>query len=362
MSDKNTGHSPVTRREIVKLSDFPQLERSLAHWPPDWRECMLHFLQSRLARSGSVATLYNYVYTLTAFYAEVKHPEGVTRQQCERFIHASSRRRGHIGAPVGASCRNVRQSVITSWYTYASSYTIPTAAGPVPLWDRALPTAGMGYSQPPQVYRQLSEEEIRRFFTSIDQETVIGSRDYSLFLAYVYTSRRRDEIASLTWGCLSPCTFKGGRQGMIYRFRNKGRSQIEDSDEWPPEVHAALLKYLEKSGRLATMDADSPLWIATPNRTGGGLPIDPWRCLGGGSVYDRFVRICEAAGIEKAKRCIHSFRHFSAKSRYEAGEDIVSISKHLRHRSLGVTTQYMQALASAEDQGSRLLAARFHDL
>ncbi len=363
MSDKNTGFSPVTRRETmhVQLSHFPQLDSHIAHWPADWRECLAHYLESRLSRSGSYATLSAYAYVLTAFYKEVKLPDSVTRQQVERFIHAPSRWHGHIGAPVSAATRNQRQSVITSWYEYASSYTIPTGAGPVPLYDKALPTAGMRYSQPSVVYRQLSESEVRSFFSAIDQSTVIGARDYSLFLAYVFTGRRRDEICTLTWGDLSPCTFRGGRQSMTYRFRNKGRSQIEDSDEWPPEVHAALLKYLSKSGRLAHMDPDSPLWCATPHR--GGLPqCDPWRCLSGDSVYARFVTICQAAHIEKARRCVHSFRHFSAKSRYEAGEDLVSISKHLRHKSLAVTTSYMQALTSAEDQGSRLLAARFHDL
>jgi integrase len=347
----------------LHLRDWPSLLSNTRHWPAAWVECLEHYLQNLYDKSGSFHTCNGYMHCLARFYGDVPDPEHVSRQDVERFIHAPRHQIGlHHGEEVAASTRNVRVSILASWYTFASSYTIASEDGPVPLYRFALPTAGMKRSQPALVYRQLSDQEVHQFFASIDTSTIMGARDYSLFLAYLYTSRRLQEIATLTWGNLAPYTFPGGRSGMVYFFRNKGRSQILDSDEWPERVHTALLAYLGKSGRLATMDSDSPLWVAIPHPTNGGLPRDPWQPLHRSSIWLRFCNICKAAGIPKDRRCIHSWRHTSSRIRYESGEDLVSISKHLRHKSLQTTGIYMASLSSGEDKGARLLASRFGDL
>ena len=187
-----------------------------------------------------------------------------------------------------------------------------------------------------------------------------GSRDTCIYLFFAITARRRSELATLTYGDIKPAILidaNGARRsGHTFSFRGKGHSQEEDIQECPSLVVAQLTRYLEMSGRLATIKGTDPLFVATD--LNAGIRFDKSKPLSDESIAHAFKRYCRLAGLS-TKYSLHSLRHSSALLRYSYGEDILSLQKTLRHRSLQTTTLYLNHLSSPVDKGGRALERVF---
>ncbi len=59
---------------------------------------------------------------------------------------------------------------------------------------------------------------------------------------------------------------------------------------------------------------------------------------------------------------IHSWRHMAALRRYEAGEDMRSLQRLLRHSNLSTTDIYLRGIIGTADPGASLLEACFAHL
>src|SRR5439155_6534365 len=68
------------------------------------------------------------------------------------------------------------------------------------------------------------------------------------------------------------------------------------------------------------------------------------------------------AGIDAERLSIHSWRHPSAQQRYEAGEDVRSLQRLLRHSNIATTDIYVRGLVGTADPGASLLEGRFAHL
>src|SRR6266487_5594827 len=77
-----------TMRLRVQIAGIPRLK--IAHWPPEWQQCMQDYLQTLYDRSGSEATLENYTSMLGIFFDSPK-------QACEM---ASSDVMAYISRPL----------------------------------------------------------------------------------------------------------------------------------------------------------------------------------------------------------------------------------------------------------------------
>lgn len=226
-----------------------------------------------------------------------------------------------------------------------------------------LPTAGIENSKPDVSYHAFSIPEMERFFSVIPTDTVIGLRDRAIFLMYFWTARRRREILDLCYGDIQRGIVmddSGPREGWIYHFRGKRRKSIDDIAELPLPAKEAIDRYLEASGRLATIERDDPLFLAVGPEAGGGYPIDPYRHLSSSTIHNAFKKYCKIAGIDASRGLtVHSWRHTAAFQCRIAGQDIVSIKELLRHQSLEVAYRYVQSLTGTGDSDAKLLESRF---
>src|SRR6266702_4299755 len=340
-------------------------------WPPfafapssPWGRCYSDFLRRKFDRSGSQSTLDHYRQYLVQFFTEpALIPDAYTREHVEAFVHSPGRGPGREGNPPSVGLMNNRLSVLNSFYAYAGGYGITNEQGIIePLMKRMSPTAGLKQMQREQgPYRALSAEELRRFFDAIPRDTIIGIRDYALFATYFFTARRRSEIVNLKWGDIEKTTLieaNGGRRpGWLYHYRAKGHKRQDATAELPQVAMEAIVLYLEKSGRLATIKPEDYIFIMADRR----YKPDAKKPLHPNTVWHAVKVSAARAGIPQGKITTHSLRHTSARVRYESGVDIREIQRILGHANLSVTDTYLRQLTTTADPGAKFLEKKFGD-
>ena len=316
-----------------------------------WQRCLDLFLQSIYDRSGSELSRRNYDSYLHLFFRFCdKSPCQVTRTDVLSFIQSPSSR----GGDASAATKNQRKTVLNSFYRFASMYEVD---GQV-LWQKALPTQGMRSLKTDLEYRAMSLQELQRFFAAIPLDSPKGIRDRAMFAVYFWTARRRREIIRLTWGDIEPAVIVENdgtrRNGYIYRYRGKGKQRQMKTAELPLPAWNAIEHYLSASGRLATIQADEPLFISGKPGRGTEMNYD--------YVSQIFKAYCLKAGLDVNRLSLHSLRHTAAHERYAAGQDILAIQQLLGHASLDTTYRYLLFMHGAADTGVRLLEARFAEI
>jgi site-specific recombinase XerD len=345
---------------------------------PPWERCLAHFLRQLYERSRSENTVRDYRRTLVTFFSSSahggppKHPEHYTREDVEDFLHRPSISRRNVGAVPTTATMNQRLAILSSFYKFAGTFTIPGPDGrPRPLLQTSSPTLGLRHMRPDRTYRAFSEEELDRFFDVIPTDTVKGLRDRAIFLLYFWTARRREEIARLRWGDLEQTTFvdEGDqrRRGWRYRFYGKGKRGEEDWAELPGPAKQAIDRYLIAARRMKNMRSDDPLFIAIGPEQGGGkpgvtLPPDDHTPLTSRTIAHTLKQYARLAGIDARRLSIHSWRHTAAQQRYQAGEDVRSLQRLLRHSNIATTDIYIRGLTGTADPGASLLEKHFAHL
>jgi len=341
--------------------DAPATITPTLAFTPDspWGRCMAHFLQNL----QSPNTRRNYNFTLAAFFSTSansgppKMPDQYTREDILWFVHRTTDSPRSRGKLPSASTINARQATISSFYRFASSYTYADAHGHIAvLYDHANPTTGLSYRKVARRYRALSMDELTRLFAVIPKDTIKGLRDRAILLMYLYTARRRSEIANLRWGDLEEGIIVdkagGRRMGFLYHFSGKGRQTIDDITELPLPAKEALDRYLTASGRRATLRPESPLFTSSLH------PSRAEKLLLGDSIAFIMKEYVRKAGLDTERITLHSLRHTATQLRYGAGEDILSLQNLLRHESLDTTRRYLEGLMGTADEGAKLLEAR----
>lgn len=334
------------------------------HFPPAWREATDQFLASLYERSGSQDTLDSYLLVLKRVFAE-KTPAQLTRSDVLSFLPSKVPGTRSPGKPIAPKTRNLRLCVLRSYYKFAADWMIPGTEDF--LFTGTPPTQGIQYSKPGTNYRALDEQELDAFFNSIP-DTPAGWRDRSLFIAYFLLARRRSELFAMKFGDIQQDAMivdeKGNRhRGTTYTFRGKGKKRTLDQQEMPPEVWQAIRTYLEKSGRLDSIQAEDYVWKST--KPGIGLKGSIKGSIDGGPLHPdyintRFKEACQAAGIvDREGLSLHSFRHSSVLHRYAAGEDLLSLQRLLRHSNVATTNTYLHTLVGTADPGAARLAQKF---
>ena len=190
---------------------------------------------------------------LRAFFQFVgKEPQEVAGADCQRWATSL----GEAG--LARNTVKTRLAAVSSFYRFACTrYEVEPGRylhnfNPATVVTRP-------HVNPYEKSQGLSIEQARAMLLTCQRDTVIGARDYALIVFYLYTGRRRIEIARLTWGDLR--LGQDGSDSREYHYEGKGGKTAWR--ELPHPVWTALEAYLKAAGRLPTMQTQTPLFVAT---------------------------------------------------------------------------------------------------
>jgi integrase len=180
--------------------------------------------------------------------------------------------------------------------------------------------------------------------TKADSDNIVGKRDYALLLFYLTTGMRRREVIQLTWGDMKI-------NGIITLTTKAKGSEFISREVSDPSVKAALLDYLESSGRLAEMVPHSPLWTAH-DRSGQNTG----KALTSHGFVKNLKRYAEQAGLGNIH--LHQTRHSYARIVSEETGSVVEVQDALSHKNAATTRVYVQRIGIKRDKYSGKIAAR----
>jgi integrase/recombinase XerD len=172
---------------------------------------------------------------------------------------------------------------------------------------------------------KITLEQFKQLRSKIDTGDIAGKRNLAIILFYVYTGRRRSEIARLKWQDIV-------RKKKRTTFTYVGKGGKRFTKDLNPAVIEALDDYINESGRK--MKRGSPIF--TP------LNIEKERHLSA-RMIDKMVKGYAAeAGIEPDQITLHSFRHLAAEIRRQTGYSIEDVQEFLDHASVATTQIYLK--------------------
>lgn len=322
-----------------------------------WQRAFELFLAQKFLRSHSEETERIYRSILTSFFVDAQRlPSDYCKEEVLHFIHAP----GTKGKPPSQAMVNLRLSVLAGFYKWAREYSYRGVdSKPTQLMRGPLPTANIGYGKVQTSHRALTIEEVKRFFAVLPPaDTERGARDRAIFVCLLYTARRKSELTRLKWGDIKQAEFLHNgvaTPGIGYFYLGKGRT-VRSFAEMPAPAYAAIVRYLEVSGRLDTIGADEYVFCPVAHKhvrsaDEAKKPIS--------DIWPIFARYAKLAKLDMRRLCVHSWRDTSALHRRLEGADIVEIKELLDHSSLATTYIYVKSLEGTGDTSAPKLERRF---
>lgn len=189
----------------------------------------------------------------------------------------------------------------------------------------------------------LELDDVKRLIAVVKAESdksVTGKRDYAMLLFYLFTGKRRAEIARLTWGNVKI----NGTVKVTYKVKG---GEFVTKPVNHPAVKGALLDYLEATGRLETMQADDPLWFAH-DRSGQNAGA-----LSSHGFVKNLKKYAALAGIDHIH--LHQTRHTFANILVEQGESLGTVQDELGHKNQQTTRIYTGRIATRPDKSSSVI-------
>lgn len=170
---------------------------------------------------------------------------------------------------------------------------------------------------------------------SIDRTSAAGKRDYAMFLLSITAGLRIIEMQRADVGNME--TLAG--QHVLY-IQGKGHDEADTYKKLTPEVHAAIVDYLETRG---TLDPSAPLFASEGNRSRGQRLTEP-------SISRIIKARLKAAGFDSHRISAHSLRHTSVTFLLESGATIQEAQHHARHASPDTTGIYAHNIDQRKEQ------------
>lgn len=307
-----------------------------------WQQCYVAWLAHLYQRSESMHTVREYQYKVHQIFQDpTRTPDTYTTQEIEEYLRNTVDKR-----QTSAYTHNSRLGIIKSFYAYASQYEIPFRRGTRMLMHKRDPAKDIRQLPTEPVNRTLTEDEIRRLFSAIPRDTLMGIRDRAIISFYLLTGRRLSEVIQLKWGDLEQI-----HGTWIYHFKGKGHRARDDRDVLPPRVMQAINAYLVASERERTIQPEDPLFLS---RKGDR------HALTKSGVEKRIRKYALAAGLHLS---CHWFRHTHAYDLWIATDkDILKVAKRLRHKSVEQTRRYLEAAEVLHAPELNAIEAKYRDL
>jgi len=323
-----------------------------------WQEVRQAWLLAKQGRSGSPHTARAYDNDWNQFFQFVRRkPWDVTSRDANAWLHHLRK------AGVAESSISRKLAAMSSFY----QFVIDQCTGVNPnKRTRTLYLDARGCARPnpfrkaerPQIlpYSQsqpIAIDTLRQVLKQINQGTRLGSRDYALLVAYIYTGRRSSEIAGLRWGHID-----AGRVDGRYYYEWSGGRGRRRRDELPPPVYHALVNFLAVNGRLESIQPQDYVFQPVYGERAQRLPNvhdtpEANRPISG-TMINRIVKRClAAAGVPAAEVHTFTLRHTAAYLRHQNGDgqNVAAISRLLDHSSTAITEVYLNRMQPPIDSG-----------
>ena len=162
----------------------------------------------------------------------------------------------------------------------------------------------------------------------IDRATEQGKRLFAMYLLMVTAGLRCVEISRAN---IKDIESKNGN-AVIY-IHGKGHAEADQKKPIAPQVYNAIRDYL--NSRADNHTANSPLFVATGNRSGG-------KRLAPTTISTMIKRAMQAAGYDSEKITAHSLRHTAGTAVMElTGDNLFITQQYMRHERPETTEIYL---------------------
>lgn len=308
-----------------------------------WQRAALDWLLN----FNSENTRRNYRRAINAFFAFCPAaPDVVTQSDVLRYRHALEQ------AGYDATTINLRLAGLSSFYRFAVGRGL-CADNPC---DGVKRKAVNPYGKATFLDGQRGQDI--ELLNSVDRKTEKGRRDYAILLLLLTTAVRVDAVAGLR---LSDLRIQG--ETVYMQYRNKGGEIVEKRLQ--PVVVRALNDYFDTRPEVSD---DSPLFALTARGKRGTRNL-----FAQSAVVPSTEQPLSVTGIERVVRRYadkafgpghgitpHSLRHTAAMNAVMGGASVIEVARLLRHKSLRVTTVYIQHISDkADDSISEKLGRRY---
>lgn len=169
-------------------------------------------------------------------------------------------------------------------------------------------------------------------------EDLQAKRARAIFLLAVTAGLRTVEIHRAN---IKDLETRGGRGGRAWLYIwGKGHTEPDERKPISRAVYAALNAYQE--ARTDSKTPDSPLFVATGNRSGG-------KRIATTTISTMLKRILQAAGYDSERLTAHSLRHTAGTAAYTVSEDLYTVQKFMRHKDPQTTEIYLHNATARQE-------------
>lgn len=323
-----------------------------------WQQAKDAWLESKRRKSGSASTVRAYQSDWTQFFTFAgKAPWNISSRDADEWI-AHLQQQG-----TGQSSINRKLAALSSFYQFVIDKFTFVGRDQVERTiyiDSHGNPRGNPFRKPERFkvdqYNHsspMSVETVKKVLKAINPKSLLGSRDYALIVAYIYTGRRSSEIANLRWQDIEVDAVKGR-----YYYDWTGKGGKGRTDELPAPAYHAIKNFLAVTGRLETIGPNDYIFQAVFSDRASRLPNvrsqQPANRPISGSMINRIVkRHFVKAGVPAEAIHTHTLRHTAAHLRYRdgQGQDLLEISRFLNHSSVAITQIYLSKMQKPVDTG-----------
>lgn len=161
----------------------------------------------------------------------------------------------------------------------------------------------------------------------ISRATEQGKRLYAMYVLAVNAGLRTIEISRAN---VKDIEVKNGK-AILYVW-GKGHTEADAKKPLAPEVYAAIREYLDSRKDKPT--ANSPLFVATGNRSGGQRIAET-------TISKMLKRAMQEAGFDSERITAHTLRHTAGTNVQEITGNLYITQKYMRHANPATTEIYL---------------------
>jgi site-specific recombinase XerD len=309
---------------------FPFLEQNdLNNDTVQWRQAVFDWLgniNSRQTRRAYTQAWHDFITVMN-----LAHPLEITHSHIIAYKeYLTTQLSPRTSRPYSQATINLRLSAISSFFEHAKRVGLVEANPAEDIKRKPVNPYGKA------THLDVQKGEHRRFLQQIDTDTLQGKRDYAIMLIFLTTGVRVSVVANAYVGGIEQ---RGSEWVLVYTQKG-GESDAARTTAIMP----IILDYLATRG-ISLDNRDRPLFVATARgrRVMGhtGHEVEQEKPLTDVSINNLVRKYAHKAGLDGITA--HSLRHTAAMHATQKGT-IVEVSKLLRHKSIRVTTIYLEHL------------------